>query len=350
MDNKKYQLEPFEPNSATPALWDQYLALLEELFIETNPTDPLPSRALWKRSAMDPSSYVNHHRWLILSNSGEGSVVGRGLMTYERDNSPSFSTNGHIVYGWVDISKDHRELNLGSTCLRILATKANELGKTTFQSSVLTDAGRFFCKKFGGEKALEDTYYRLYLDDVHWALIKNWKTTGHDKLKGVSLRAFTEIPDQYLTAYIELLNEVFNQQPLGKLEFRLKITPESHRHQERRLIKQGTICITIISIEADGSLSGLTDRYYHADNPHKIHIGFTGVKAEYRNRGLGKLLKAEMLLHIRQVYPYLQYEVTENENSNAPMRSINKRMGYKAHITKSVYQFKPSELIKQFDM
>ncbi|MGY5853094.1 MAG: hypothetical protein RTU92_05970 [Candidatus Thorarchaeota archaeon] len=46
---------------------------------------------------------------------------------------------------------------------------------------------------------------------------------------------------------------------------------------------------------------------------------------------MGKWLKSEMILHIREKYPDSLYIRTGNNTSNVPMLSINDRMGFKIH-------------------
>jgi hypothetical protein len=47
-----------------------------------------------------------------------------------------------------------------------------------------------------------------------------------------------------------------------------------------------------------------------------------------RNDMLGKLLKAAMLLDMREHYPNVRFVDTDNFNSNRPMLKINARMGF----------------------
>ncbi|MHA2365813.1 MAG: GNAT family N-acetyltransferase, partial [Candidatus Hodarchaeales archaeon] len=57
----------------------------------------------------------------------------------------------------------------------------------------------------------------------------------------------------------------------------------------------------------------------------------TGVKQEYRGRGLGKWLKSALLLRIRNEFPKVNIVTTGNATSNAPMLSINERLGFKKY-------------------
>jgi len=70
----------------------------------------------------------------------------------------------------------------------------------------------------------------------------------------------------------------------------------------------------------------------------------TGVQESYRGRGLGKWLKSGMILLIRDKYPQATYITTGSNVSNAPMLSINDRMGFKVHSKQKFYEFALQDL------
>ena len=76
---------------------------------------------------------------------------------------------------------------------------------------------------------------------------------------------------------------------------------------------------------------------------HKVTQLLTGVRAQYRGRGLGKLLKALMLLHVRAAYPEVKYISTGNADSNAPMLAINRKLGFRKHRQVKIYKLKISK-------
>ena len=49
----------------------------------------------------------------------------------------------------------------------------------------------------------------------------------------------------------------------------------------------------------------------------------------YRERGLGKWLKAEMLKYAKRTFLELKFVVTDFAVTNAPMIAINKKLGFK---------------------
>ena len=65
-------------------------------------------------------------------------------------------------------------------------------------------------------------------------------------------------------------------------------------------------------------------------------------RIDLRPRRLGKLL-----LHLRELYPDLEWVATDNAGSNAPMLKINRAMGFRPYRQGSYYQMTRDELEKR---
>ena len=107
------------------------------------------------------------------------------------------------------------------------------------------------------------------------------------------------------------------------------VTPESRRHDESMFKEKGYLWTTKITREENGSISGLTEIFYHPEIPNMVEQELTGVLPEYRDRGLGKWLKAAMVFYVKKTYPSIEYIQTGNANNNEVMNAINKRVGFK---------------------
>ena len=103
----------------------------------------------------------------------------------------------------------------------------------------------------------------------------------------------------------------------------------------------------MISRELDDRISGLTDIMYNHEEPHKLKQYFTGVSARYRRRGLAKRLKAEMLIAIKDKFPYIEYITTSTARTNRPMRAINKQLGFQRTMTCFIFRWALADLEKQ---
>ena len=140
-----------------------------------------------------------------------------------------------------------------------------------------------------------------------------------------------------------------NLQPFGELDGTIIVTPKARRLTEAGIKKNGETWVTLISREKSGVISGFTEMTYNPEEPIFFDQWLTAVSPKFRGRGIGKWLKAEMLHYMIERFPEAKIVVTGNADSNAPMQSINKRMGFKQHQTGSDYKFTLDELKKRFE-
>jgi ribosomal protein S18 acetylase RimI-like enzyme len=90
-------------------------------------------------------------------------------------------------------------------------------------------------------------------------------------------------------------------------------------------------------------VAGLALFEMRAVHPKTASIIYTGVARAFRRRGLGRHLKASTTLRLMELYPGLRFLVTGNEETNQPILSINKAMGFevKSEFTMLRYQARP---------
>lgn len=90
-----------------------------------------------------------------------------------------------------------------------------------------------------------------------------------------------------------------------------------------------------IALDGD-TLVGLAGVYNDPDHPQTMFNGLTGVRPEYRRRGIALALK---LLTIRYAIDHGAHVVTTNiDDRNAPMLRINTALGYLPQSGHTVYQ------------
>jgi len=103
------------------------------------------------------------------------------------------------------------------------------------------------------------------------------------------------------------------------------------RKREDSFLGVGGTVITAMSEEPERDVSGLTQMGYLPSDGPIIHQWMTGVRQTHRGRGLGKWVKAAMLLRVRSALPQVRIVTTGNATTNQAMLSINKRLGFRVH-------------------
>jgi len=339
----------FDALTAAEETWDIYFRHIDGILRETSPEDPLLS---WeKRKPMIISDTYNPffytHRFLIFPEESCREAAGHSAICLETPQSPSYQANKHIGTVKLTVSKDHRRKGLGSELLKhvISAAKIKEPSLAELVIPVMLESGRYFLDRLGGTVSIETAENRLYLKDVDWPMVTSWAEEGARKNPGTVIKTVPAIPEEDLQDYSGAYTETFNQAPSGDLAFENIYTPEKIRFSEQKNAAQGVVQTTMYSKECDGKISGLTEIYYLKELGHKVAQNLTGVRQAYKGRGLGKMLKAEMLLYIRREYPDVKYISTGNADSNAPMLSINQRLGFKKHRPIKVYKLKLSHIV-----
>lgn len=339
--------ELFNPITASTNLWNLYFAFYFKYLKERDPNDPLPSQKRIKNIFLKENPYWEDYEWLVFSDTSKSKIIGSGNLSCTSEESPAYEKNKRSARIQVVIDSEYRRKGIGSNLFQMLIEEAEKIGKTTFVSAAASDSGREFCKKFGGKIITESKESRLYLEKVDWKAIDRWRTEGANRNPKVTIEQFEEIPNKDFEEFCALCTEVSNLEP-SEDEYQVVITPESRRKEEQLYRELGLTQITMITQEPNGKMSGLTEvSTAEKDQPECVYQGLTGVKKEYQGRGLGKWLKAEMLDYIKERFPKATYVMTENTIVNAPMLSINERLGSKLYKKTTEYKFLIKELQKK---
>lgn len=346
----QYQIREFNTQTASSALFEKFFTFYEEILKEMNPDDPLPSKEISKKRMTLPHPDFKYYRWLVHSSADNNEIIGFGNFDIYKNDSPSYQENKHTSYGNILVKKDYRGLGIGTELLKTLINKMRDLYKTLLQGGSHTESGLSFCRKYNGTFALREEESRLKVEDIDWKMIEEWRKQGIKQAKGVKIERFTSIPEKDIEEFCQLYTETLNQVPKGELEWEEIVTPETRKNQEKRRTKLEATWTTMISKEEDGTISGLTETLYLPDQPTLLIQHLTGVKEEYRRRGLGKWLKAEMLAYAKESFPNIKFVITDFAVINDPMITINRKLGFKKYKIWEEYKFDIGDLWKSLQV
>jgi len=280
----------------------------------------------------------------------EGKIIAWAGFGAVKESSSEYEENKHLAFINIAVLHDYQRKGIGTELLKFLVNEIQSLGRTVIDTDSDTDSGRAFLKHFGAQLTIEGAENRLELEEVDWELMQSWADEGPKRAKDVTLESFTVCPEEFLEEYAEMYTEASNMQPLGEVEHRANIDGKARRQSEKRTKETGRINYTLISREKDGRISGMTEIFYDSREAHVIYQELTGVRPEFRGRGLGKWLKAQMILYVKDTYPEAQRVITGNAETNAPMHSINDRMGFKKHKGREGYKFQVEGLAKKLEI
>ncbi|MCK5304088.1 MAG: hypothetical protein KAJ72_02490 [Candidatus Heimdallarchaeota archaeon] len=342
-----FEIIDFIPEEADEELLESYFDFTDTLFKEILPDDPLVPRDL-------------HHKLLLIAKTGEkairklvrnntsGEIIGRLYLLIITEENTGFNENKHSAEVYINVIKEH---NFDTISRELIQEAIREMKKyeyvTTADSCGHLARQWKFWEGLGAKLALEGAQNRLYLKDIDWDMIEKWRQQGHKlaEEEHVDLFAFERCPEEIIEEYSTTYTEIMRLVPFGEFDYIPEpTTPFTRRETEDNFKKTGYEWHTLATREKNGEISGLTEILYSKSRPHKVDQDLTGVKNEYRGRGIGKWLKAEMMIFIKNHFPETEFISTGNADMNAPMLSINDRMGFKKVLTEKCYTIKLEKL------
>jgi GNAT superfamily N-acetyltransferase len=326
-----------DTKAASRDFWARYHAYRRLRHAETRPDDPVKPDDLVEKDMIRDEPFDIRYRYELVR---DGLLLSWFVASTAKPGSPGYESNKHIL--WIDASvhPDHRRLGIGGTWIPLALEVMDRHGCTTLSMGTEEESGHAFLKWMGAEGRFSGAENRLQLAPVDWAMIRQWVEDGPKRSPASRLEVYDgHLPEEMWEDYCPQLAAMLNTMPWEQMDHGdIVVTPAHLKDWYERLDAQGASEYTMLTREPDGGISGITETTYAPYKPTMIHQGFTGVRTDARGRGLGKWLKAAMLLHMLELYPNLEVVITENAGSNAPMLGINKKMGFKQYRAGTEYQ------------
>jgi len=350
LDLARISIMDFKPKESSKELWEQFHQLYEKLRIEILPKDKLNNRDIFEKRLILGEPDYHTTIWLVFKDKTLKELLGFCSFDWCREDSELYKENKEIGFVDIRIDCDYRRQGLGTNILKKITHKLKDKGCKYFEVTTYYPSGMNFCEKLEAKLTNIEAQNRLYFDTINWQLVDDWIEEGKKKNPEVKIEAFFGASEEQIEEYCKLMTELENEAPTLEEEdgkkFKEIYTPKRYREFVEHLKETSYTLYTFRTIESNGNISGMTEIFFSDENiPEQVNTGLTGVKSIYRGRGLGKWLKASMLHFIKENLPKTEYIVTGNADHNAPMLSINTRLGFKHYLQRRSYKFTIDKLI-----
>lgn len=337
---------PVDLRTAGPEFWERFHELRRVRHAELRPDEPPePDREV--EANLKRENPFEFHHWYEISRGGLmlSSFHGSSI----RPGDPEYATNKHLFWADAYVRPEHRRKGIGSLWLGVAAELMDRHGATVLGVDGEIEPAHAFIAWMGAKAKLTNVVSRLKLSDVDWTMLERWVREGPERSPRSTLEVYDgRLPEELWAELAPQLSDLLNTMPRGDLDQGdVVVTVDRMRYWHERMEASGELQHSVLTREPDGVMSAFTAVSWAPHRRRVAHQEFTGVRPDARGRGLGKWVKAVMLLHLRQLHPDLEYVLTDNAESNAPMLSINRAIGFQPYRDQVEYQITRDDLARR---
>lgn len=329
----------FVPETEDREAWAHLHAFRLEMHRDLHPEDAYEPDEV-AEAGMKRGDPFHESRHLVLARDGR--VISRLVLSAVRPASPAYESNRHHVEIDIGVVRDLRRQGIATDWLGAVVAFAADHGARLVSVDTDSESGRAFVEHIGGEARLRSWDSRLWFERANWDRIREWAAIDPG---GQRIEAYEPFPpqgvwDDYARGYTELVRHV----PREDAEIGDWIlTPERMREDRERFAATGRTLHVLAAWDGRG-MTAVTEMMRSDHDADGLQQELTAVHPRARGRGLAKLLKARLLLAMRDRYPSARYVRTYNAGSNDSMWAINEAMGFGHHRLDVYYQVEVARL------
>jgi GNAT superfamily N-acetyltransferase len=258
----------------------------------------------------------------------DGRMVGFAEVGWEE-----YGDNAEMSFIGLDVAADKRRQGMGTQLLRSCVDVAEAAGRPLlfFDTHKNIPAGAAFMAAIGADHKFTGRYSILRFPEVDVAQLEGWVARAAERAADYELVGWVgACPDERAEAFVAE-QSVMNTAPTENLEYEDEVfTIERLRDREARWAERGANWRTLVAVHTPtGEMVAHTDVMLPSKWPERAYQNDTGVNPAHREKGLGRWLKAQMLLDIMREQPAVTAITTFNAGSNDAMLGINYAMGFR---------------------
>ncbi len=277
---------------------------------------------------LDRSKY-HFKRYTAISDES-GDVVGFGQLNHGQW---TFHPKKFWIDMWVD--PEHQKRGIGSALYERIDRDLKALGAVTIRTQSRED--KLDSSRFLSKRGFRETMraWESHLDPSQVDLSKYEHYSKKATAGGIEFSTLVEEmkrdPDWEKKLY-ELVQTLAGDMPMPD-----QFTPVSFEQWQAFEMKSTNLLPAGYMIAKDASrYVGMSTVWKQEKKPGSLWQGLTGVRREYRGRGIAMALKTRVIDYARKNgYGFIR---TFNDSINAPMLGINVKLGFKREIGWITYE------------
>lgn len=331
-----FEIRHFDPHAASAPEWAAFHRFRRARAEEDDPGEPIPADAEFEHDTRHAWPLFENRRHVALDGDAVVGVLG---FAFRRAGTPDEAEFAAHAHAWGGVLRPCRRQGIATALLRPLLAFLDERGKTTVTMGARLPDGHAFLAAIGAVEKQRVVENRLAFGGLDWAELARWEAAAAPA--GGALRweiHAGRVPLERFAALMPQLTALFAEVPLGALDVpapRYEMPGYLAYYEE--LDRHGSEHLLALLMEGE-TIAGMTEVGWDARHPERIYQMLTAVARPWRGQGLAKGLKAAMLRLVRERHPEVTMMSTSNAEMNAPMLSINQRLGFAPHRRSSSYQ------------
>lgn len=331
--------EPFDPDTASPDAWAAFHAFRRARAMEDDPGEPILPDADFEHGARKRWPFWKSSRILAVQ---DGTILGSVALSVRREGTDDYAAFAPFVTAWGGVLWSERRQGIGTALLRPLLAFMQDHGKTTATSYGRTPDSQAFLAAIGATRKQLEVENRLPFSGLDWTGLARWEAAAPPTLRW-EIHA-GRVPVTRLEALVPAFTTLVRDVPTSSLDMppnRFDLRGYATWYEEADRTSGEHFLIMLL----DGDeVAGMCEAEWDSRFPDRTHQDLTAVARLWRGHGLAKALKARMLRLVRERKPGVTLMTTNNAASNAPMLSINARLGFVRHKEIGTYQVGPAAL------